>query len=666
MFILQTYQKCTAEVDPIVVASIPDLYQCILALKSEFGIETIFSDDTGSLTLIGSLLQIQTAQSRLDHIFREQQDLQQRELLSIEQACLETPTTSLIEPFSKLTAANDGTSFNILSEGDVNQTDLVHGQQVSRRFEAAHDIVGKTSATEEYERLRLSLPAMHVDLTDKPPESTREDAHLVSSVMRKPLASDEMHTRCTRDAVKPVPDRHSHTQNPKRSVEQINDLGLVSPQREFPATTLSRSVDDIFARNKSRSSTAFLHEVIPRNRDSLHHSLPSQYETAGISQPNRYTKQRTYTFEDNPGNSRKYQRSVDDPNYQHSQTTWSSDRLSDRTRTEQMYHSLPITPTCISSSRAAAHGFGHIYDHGDAKQSVTVRSVDHKSDTSARTKQTTDLDTNVVNYIQKIHTTKVREMEIYHQIVIFYERMGEITTVHFTSKDENDNVRLQIQAAKEEFISFYQTIFYSVVKETIAFDPEKCPEKNCHAITNAVKTAFASTLYVSEDIPGEIMIVGAYEQVTTAAEWIKLKLGLKQANIGEEKYKGADLGSRAQKLRGVRSDYSLDEPSHHASDPQVISPDSRYANQTAQSLDDTEVLHDTLQEKPRSKIYATDAMFSKHTTSKTQHRRPLSKSMDNAPKHTTVADRLQRTIGRGHENKKIGKTVILAQIIYIY
>ena len=80
----QTYQRITAEVDPLTVASFPDLDLISRRLKDDFGVHVTYQGDDaddvtsvhssdGTLLLSGSMLQIQCAQTYLDHVFEQQQ-----------------------------------------------------------------------------------------------------------------------------------------------------------------------------------------------------------------------------------------------------------------------------------------------------------------------------------------------------------------------------------------------------------------------------------------------------------------------------------------------------------------------------------------------------------------------------------------------------------------
>ena len=59
---VQAFTKCTAEVDPVVIASIPDIPQCIAALKEDFRLAAEYSPDTGKFVVEGSFEQVTCGQ----------------------------------------------------------------------------------------------------------------------------------------------------------------------------------------------------------------------------------------------------------------------------------------------------------------------------------------------------------------------------------------------------------------------------------------------------------------------------------------------------------------------------------------------------------------------------------------------------------------------------
>lgn len=79
--LFQTYSTCSAEVNSLVVASIPDVWGCVRMLRTTYGIVADYSEETGKLVLKGSLNQLSCGQERLNDIFEEQMMLQKMELM---------------------------------------------------------------------------------------------------------------------------------------------------------------------------------------------------------------------------------------------------------------------------------------------------------------------------------------------------------------------------------------------------------------------------------------------------------------------------------------------------------------------------------------------------------------------------------------------------------
>lgn len=83
---VQTYSTCSAEVNSLVVASIPDVWDCIRMLRTTYGIMADYSEETGKLVLKGSLNQLSCGHERLNSIFEEQMMLQKMGLMHFGQS----------------------------------------------------------------------------------------------------------------------------------------------------------------------------------------------------------------------------------------------------------------------------------------------------------------------------------------------------------------------------------------------------------------------------------------------------------------------------------------------------------------------------------------------------------------------------------------------------
>jgi len=80
----QTFNQCTAEIDAMVIAIIPDIPACLAALRQDYGVEASQSDHTDRVTLRGTLAQLTSAQDRLVAIHAQQCELQRTELNELE------------------------------------------------------------------------------------------------------------------------------------------------------------------------------------------------------------------------------------------------------------------------------------------------------------------------------------------------------------------------------------------------------------------------------------------------------------------------------------------------------------------------------------------------------------------------------------------------------
>ena len=65
---------------------------------------------------------------------------------------------------------------------------------------------------------------------------------------------------------------------------------------------------------------------------------------------------------------------------------------------------------------------------------------------------------------------------------------------------EDEGAFQRLDELREEFVAFYQTIFYSVVKETLAYDESAIAQSEIEAVVVAVSKAFASRVYIHEKV----------------------------------------------------------------------------------------------------------------------------------------------------------------------
>ena len=77
---MQAFTKCAADVDPVIIASIPDIQQCIAALKEDFRVSAEYSPETGKFVIEGSMEQMSCAEVRLHEIYYEQLEIQRHQL----------------------------------------------------------------------------------------------------------------------------------------------------------------------------------------------------------------------------------------------------------------------------------------------------------------------------------------------------------------------------------------------------------------------------------------------------------------------------------------------------------------------------------------------------------------------------------------------------------
>ena len=106
----QVFRKCTADVDPVVAATLfkGGADPVCSMLQEEFGLEVLRHGKMNAFTITGSMLQLTCAQNKLDVLYRDHQWLQQRQLIENMQKQFEYQSASAM-----LHSADAGMSANI-------------------------------------------------------------------------------------------------------------------------------------------------------------------------------------------------------------------------------------------------------------------------------------------------------------------------------------------------------------------------------------------------------------------------------------------------------------------------------------------------------------------------------------------------------------------------
>ncbi len=145
-------------------------------------------------------------------------------------------------------------------------------------------------------------------------------------------------------------------------------------------------------------------------------------------------------------------------------------------------------------------------------------------------KATLELDSVVTDYVKRYREKDIQQIEGSHGVKFFFEfdkAAAKVTILHMDDFD-SESIHMVLDKAKEDFTSLYQSVFYSVVKETVDYNPLAVSRDEQEAVISAVKKAFSGSVLIREDISGEIILAGEWKQLSLAADWIKEKLRVKR------------------------------------------------------------------------------------------------------------------------------------------
>ena len=69
-----------------------------------------------------------------------------------------------------------------------------------------------------------------------------------------------------------------------------------------------------------------------------------------------------------------------------------------------------------------------------------------------------------------------------------------------SNRSDDDGAQANLQSIQQEFVAFYQTIYYLVMKETLTYDENRVGAHEIEALVAAVSKAFASRIYINEKV----------------------------------------------------------------------------------------------------------------------------------------------------------------------
>ena len=83
---------------------------------------------------------------------------------------------------------------------------------------------------------------------------------------------------------------------------------------------------------------------------------------------------------------------------------------------------------------------------------------------------------------------------------LFFIIFSILQTRLVSNLTEDEGAYTSLEKLKEEFVAFYQTVFYSVVKENLAYDENEISQSEIEAVVVAVSKAFASRVFINDKV----------------------------------------------------------------------------------------------------------------------------------------------------------------------
>ncbi len=508
-FTLQTYSQCTAEVDPIMVACIPDLDSFMQSINADDGMASKI-EPSGNMILTGSLLQLQCAQAKLHDIYKEQQELQQRELFHL--GSVDTPRGH------PPTANSLGAT----------QPDLDKNLALSlssSTADGAHTTPAQTYTADDYDTLQnltaKGFGIQSLNLEDKLMRSTQvKDKRLIQSMPPQISGVD------------------SQTVPPSRAPAFTGSIPATSEVSTF--LRHSNEVDELFASGKAIPKWSTTSTQSSSIRSSL---VDDDFSDLG------------------QGRSKLSK----------AHTDGSSGLSKDRKKTRSRRDAKSAT-TSVSTLKSPADQF-----------------------------VTAEVDALVFRYLTLKNAEALLQMEKDLQVKMQYKRQGEITSIRIMPVAEEIGVSAML--AKEKLVSLYQTVFYSVIKETMTVkEGDKAKQQHFEKIIKQVAADYKGDLVVEQESDTEVTLVGKKFHVLSAVEYMKKILGMRAR--GRDMFDRPDRAQTARDVVKPKMIFMMQSqpamPTYEDEDPLTLSSKSEQVSANLRQSHTQSILEEMIPEKERT------------------------------------------------------------------
>ena len=142
----------------------------------------------------------------------------------------------------------------------------------------------------------------------------------------------------------------------------------------------------------------------------------------------------------------------------------------------------------------------------------------------------TVVDPYIMNYAKKFFLNDIQTLERKHHVTYEFDQQDEVALVYILpvgNKGGMEQTPQHIWKAKEQFCRLYHSVFKQVKMKTV-----RCGSNDTTSLQNSTELAVFETrnmfkcLYVIENPPGEITLVGKPKCVALASDWLARKFSV--------------------------------------------------------------------------------------------------------------------------------------------
>lgn len=547
---LLTYNQCSAEVDALIIAIIPNIPECIEMLQKEYGIEANYCDATAKFVLRGSLIQLQSARERLDEIFREQESLQKFELLQLQKSdVLSQPSRkeqfnfdretgrsldfrASIKTDRRTSGDSDGERFDenveqktvesLLSRMDLKKKSNQEGNVRTHRILTSDDDIRRFHSIQHQNPDDLSV-GLKYDQDQQHHFSERR----TGSTSLPPFNNDKYKQKQEDMSKTSSPERNMsrRLRSDWESLELSKNNGTGSDMVSRDSRFLSNRQQSSVCSDRNKQSTKYdLNQVmsshVPDTRSgSTSLSAFNNDDMTNTSEGSRtYRRHSSLEYRDSKG-SRTEERSPSRKLEFTSRPLMVKKTEGIASETKSAFWKETVGDDLFSQSlpshdiwKISSTDYGSYssrYSTASTKPHVPFTSFSREM--SSAKEMSIVLEAYVAKYVLAVQKTRVDTIRALHSVEINLrmETNDDIATIVFMGRDP--------ERASEKFVKLYEEVFNDLIQKNIAIDSE-LPE-----VSDVIKRIqfYRNSVLVVSDVPGLISVVGPFEDVMKAIDMLK-------------------------------------------------------------------------------------------------------------------------------------------------